>query len=185
MTLEPIEGRIIPMPRSRAAASASSLDAADKDRFLLLLQPVKQNLYNFIHKSMNYSQDADDIFQDTLLKAFRYFYSYKPDKSFRTWVFTIAHNLLKDFFRGRRPEALEDVENIPVLLGHAVPGDVSEIYHAAAKLKPRDREIFFLFYLDEFKVSEISNITGLTQVNVKFILHRSRKAVKQMMEVKS
>ena len=60
--------------------------------------PIKKYLYNFIQKSLSFSQEADDIFQETLLKSFRYFNSFKQDKNFKTWIFTIAHNLMKDYF---------------------------------------------------------------------------------------
>jgi len=166
------------------AASEQIVETADKDLFLHLLVPVKKHLYNFIRKSMNFSQEADDIFQDTLLKSFRYFHSFKRDKSFKTWIFTIAHNLLKDHFKtGRGLVLIEDADGLPVDEDPSIPRDVRDIYQAAAGLRPRQREIFYLYYYNEFKVPEIVRITGLTRVNVKFILHQARKAVKEIMEV--
>ncbi|HLP57249.1 MAG TPA: sigma factor-like helix-turn-helix DNA-binding protein, partial [Candidatus Deferrimicrobium sp.] len=64
------------------------------------------------------------------------------------------------------------------------PDDVRDIYRAAANLKPRQREVFFLYYYNEFQISEIVDITGLTKVNIKFILHRARVAIKEMMEIR-
>ena len=52
----------------------------------------------------------------------------------------------------------------------------------AGTLKPRQREVFFLYYYNGFNISEIAAITGLTEVNIKFILYQARKAVKVIME---
>lgn len=162
--------------------------AADKEFFLQLLAPIKKHLYNFIHKSLNFSHEADDLFQETLLKGFRYFHSFKRDKNFKTWIFTIAHNLVKDHFKSKQRrslELLEDANGIASGEDASIPRDVREIYQVAATLNPRQREVFFLFYYNEFKIPEIVRITGLTTVNVKFILHQARKAVKEKLEVRS
>ncbi len=173
-------GRTAPPDR----ASVQTTETADKDLFLHLLVPVKKHLYNFIRKSLNFSHDTDDVFQDTLLKSFRYFNSFKRDKNFKTWIFTIAHNLLKDHFKNSRSLVLmENADRFPIDEDTSIPRDVRDIYQVAGTLKPRQREVFFLYYYNEFKVSEIAQITGLTQVNVKFILHQARKTVKEMMEV--
>ncbi len=65
----------------------------------------------------------------------------------------------------------------------AVSQEVREIYAAAAHLKPRQREVFFLYYYNEFNILEIVEITGLTRPNIKFILHQARSAVKKVLEV--
>ena len=88
--------------RQRAQETGSTARAQDRETFLTYLLPVKKHLYNFVQKTSNFSPDADDIFQDTLLKAFRYFHSFNHSKNFKTWVFTIAHNLLKDAFREKQ-----------------------------------------------------------------------------------
>jgi len=48
-------------------------------------------------------------------------------------------------------------------------------------LKPRQREVFFLFYDQGFSIQEIARITGLREGNVKFILNRARTAIKSIM----
>lgn len=182
MTLN--SGNIVRLNRRPAAAAADHAAAMDdKDLYLHLLTPVKKHLYNFIRKALNFSHDADDVFQETLLKAFRYFHSYRRDKSFKTWIFTIAHNLVKDHFRrGRSLEPMEDMDAVAVVNDAAVPQDVKDIYGLAGRLKPRQREVFFLYYYNEFKVPEIVEITGLTKANVKYSLHQARKAVQKMAE---
>ncbi|MCP5105311.1 MAG: RNA polymerase sigma factor [bacterium] len=179
-------GNMVRLPRRTAETTAVAAEMGDRELFLQLLTPVKKHLYNFIRKSLNFSHDADDLFQDTLLKGFRYFHSFKRDRSFKTWIFTIAHNLMKDHFSAaggsRSLVLLEDADNVPLEEDASVPSDVRDIYGVAKTLKPRQREIFFLYYYNEFKISEIVAVTGLTKFNVKFILHQARKAVKEMME---
>jgi RNA polymerase sigma-70 factor (ECF subfamily) len=162
-----------------------------RDLFLNSLMPVKTHLYNFIRKSTNFSPDADDLFQDTLLKGFRYFHSFDRNKSFKTWIFTIAHNLLKDHVRSvnvllKDPLPLEYAaeKNIDGL-DAATADDIREIYAIAARLKPRQREVFFLYYYNEFTVSEIVEITGISRASVKFTLHQARSAIKKIVEVPS
>lgn len=169
--------------KTGTADTERTAETNDKELFLHLLLPVKKHLYNFIRKSLNFSHDTDDIFQDTLLKGYRYFYSFKRGGNFKTWIFTIAHNLVKDHFK--RSSALVLLDNADGLIideDTSIPRNVREIYHVAGSLKPRQREVFFLYYYNGFNISEIAAITGLTGVNIKFILHQARKAVKDLME---
>ena len=178
---------------SRPAAAVEpekTVELGNKELFLHLLMPIKKNLYNFIRKSLDFSHEADDIFQDTLLKGFLYFHSFKRDKNFKTWIFTIAHNLMKDYFKSISISSsssasilLEDADEIALDRDISLTEDVREIYNMAWKLKPRHREVFFLYYYNEFKIAEITEITGLTKVNIKFILRQARKSVKKMLEV--
>lgn len=170
--------------RERSGDPAGAIPAYEnRERFMELLMPVKTQLYNFIRKAANFSPDADDVFQDTLLKGFRYFHSYDQDRSFKTWIFTVAHNQLKDMFRARRLLVpLEDTGDIPVEVTGAEQ-EAQEIYAVASGLKPKHREVFFLYYYNEFSVVEIAGITGLSRPNVKFILHQARKNIKKTMEV--
>jgi RNA polymerase sigma-70 factor (ECF subfamily) len=176
--------------RQRAKETGSTARAQDRETFLAYLLPVKKHLYNFVQKTSNFSSDADDIFQDTLLKAFRYFHSFDHGKNFKTWIFTIAHNLMKDAFQEKQlrhwPVSLEEMGEIAAdedQTKTARSYDVREIYTTAAALKPRHREVFFIYYYNEFNISEIIEITGLSRANIKFMLHQARKAIQKVMEV--
>lgn len=150
--------------------------------FLEYLDPVKRKVYNFILKSVNFSQDADDIFQESVLHAFRYFRTFRKDASFEAWLFSIAHNEIKKHFKksAKLPAPLDAVRA-------AFPDSgrtrelVNEVYRFAETLKPRQREVFFLFYDSGFTIAEISRITGLDEGNIKFILNQARQNLKSIM----
>lgn len=156
-----------------------------RELFLDYLLPIKKPLYNFVRKALNFSAEADDVFQETLLKGFRYFYSFDQRKNFKTWMFTIAHNLIKDTFitQPQNPVvSLEEAGEIAAVVG-VITEDIREIYAVAQKLPLRHREVFFLYYYNEFKISEIVEIVGLSRANIKYILYQARKTIKKVMEV--
>jgi RNA polymerase sigma-70 factor (ECF subfamily) len=143
--------------------------------------PHKHKLYNFIQKSLNFSEDADDVFQETVMRAFKYFYAYKKDKKFRTWIFTIAHNEVKKYFKkARKYDSVADIER----LKSSEPDDsrelVQEVYRFAERLKPKHRQVFFLFYYSGFSISEVSHITGIKEGTIKFMLNRARNDLKKI-----
>ncbi len=149
-----------------------------KDDFLARLSPHKEKLYNFILKSANCSPDADDLYQDTVLKAFQYFNSYDRDRAFKPWIFRIASNIIRDYFRKHHPALQLEHFDIPDRSRSHAEQDIREIYRLASRLKPKHRQVFFLYYYNDFTVSEISDVTGLSRFSVKFILSQSRKAVR-------
>jgi RNA polymerase sigma-70 factor (ECF subfamily) len=148
------------------------------------LEPVKRKVYNFVLKSVNFSQDADDIFQESVLQAFRYFGTFRKDASFETWLFAIAHNEIKKHFKkaAKAPLPLAADPSGPPADGRTRER-VDEIYRFAEKLDPRQREVFFLFYDGGFSLAEISRITGLREGNIKFILSQARQNLKTIMGV--
>lgn len=167
--------------------------AVNTAAFREMLEPVKHNLYNFIYKALNFSEDADDVFQETVLRALKYIKSFKPNRSFKTWIFTIAHNEIKGYYKRSSdksrmmPGALwgENVEEeIAGDIDCAEKELVKDIYEIAAGLKPQQRRVFFLFYDNKFSIKEINNITGLKEGNIKFILNQSRERIKEELGVK-
>ena len=155
---------------------------AKKIDFLAALSPYQTKLYNFIIRSTNDCADADDLYQETLLKAFQYFASYDQNRPIKPWLFTIACNTIRDYFRKQKPVLSLDRMDIPDQVDKKTKENIREIFRTAARLKPRQRQVFFLYYYNNFKISEISDITGLSSYNIKFILSQSRRAVKKRLE---
>lgn len=153
----------------------------DDVTFRHLLSPVKDHLYNFILKALNFSEDADDVYQESVLRAFKYRASYKRDQSFKTWIFTIAHNEIKRYFKKHKAQRTVDLQE------HSAPEDenaamVHAVYETAQQLKPKQRRVFFLFYDQGFSAREVGEITGLKEGNVRFILNRARERIKETLK---
>ncbi len=165
----------IPKLRAKKKSNAASV------LFWEQLNPQKIKLYNFIHKALNYSEEADDIFQETVLRALKYFRSYKKEWSFGTWLFSIAHNEIKKHFKkaGKMP-TLNDVESRGIS-STKQQNLVKDIYLYAEKLKPRHREVFFLFYYSGFSISEISNIIHLKEGTIKAFLNQARNTLRELL----
>jgi len=159
--------------------------AEEKELFWELLASLQKKLFNFLYKALNFSEDSQDLYQEVVIRAWRYFPSFDRQRNFSSWIFAIAHNEIKKYFSGRK----EDQKVIPLALLAVEPAApsaedpaVALIYGAARQLPLRQREIFFLFYYNRFSVAEIAVICGLRQGNVKFILNRGREAVRQILE---
>ncbi len=147
--------------------------------FWALIEPLKLRLYNFILKSMNFSTDADDVYQETFLRAFRYFASFRKDMDFRAWIFSIAYNEIRSHFRRSRKQAavrhIEDRTASPLDGKEAL---VREVFRFAARLRPKERQVFFLYYESGLSIPEIRGITGLKEGYIKLLLSQARSNLK-------
>ena len=162
--------------------SRPQAEATSQGEFWDLLEPCRRKLYNFIAKSLAFSPEADDVYQETVLRAFQYLSSYRRDEDFAAWIFAIAHNEI----RRSRKSARRYVSGIDLEKVEAAPPSpdrerAREVFRFAEGLKPRHKEVFFLFYDGGFKIAEIAAVTGLREGNIKFILNRARAALKSVL----
>ncbi len=161
-------------------------EAASETPFWEYLAPVKHRIYNFILKSLGFSQDADDVYQNTVLHAFQYFRTFKKDKDFVTWIYSIAGNEIKKHYKkASRTAGSLDAALLPSPDASHTHQLAREIYRFANNLGRRQREVFFLFYDSGFTIAEISRITGLREGNIKFILNQARQNLRSIMGEKN
>jgi len=154
-------------------------DAARAALFWDMLIPVKERLYGYIRKTLNFSADTDDVYQETILHAYKYIRNYQDARDFGSWLFGIAQNEIKKHYkRNPRINVSLDAERLGLQDTGPERQTIEEIYRFAEQLKPRQREVFFLFYDQGFTIPEIAGITGLGKGNIKFILNRARQALR-------
>lgn len=161
--------------------------------FTVLVDKYKDMVFTIANRIARNQEDAEEIAQDTFLKAFHSLESFKRKSKFSTWLYRIVYNTAISKIRKKRPEitALDEVmiENYSIdEVDHEVNGLDSEeqknlINLALEKLNEDESTVISLYYLNECSIEEISEITGLTKSNVKVKLHRSRK--KLYIEMKS
>jgi RNA polymerase sigma-70 factor (ECF subfamily) len=129
-------------------------------------------------------EDAEEIVQDAFLKAFRSLDKFRKDSKFSTWLYRIVVNCSLTRTRNKKLESSSiDTEDIADSIVENVESayrslDVSEqkkfVHLALEKLNVEDRLLLTLYYLNENSIDEITEITGITQDNVKMKLYRAR-----------
>lgn len=148
------------------------------------LNNLQKTLYNYIAKSLNFSEDAGDVYQESVTRAFRYLKSYKTElSSVKTWLFRIATNEIRRYYGKNREETLSlDSDSVPAPPSVQAESEVSKIFEAASGLSSTQRTVFFLFYDQEFSIREISEITGLKEGNIKTVLSHARGKIREVLK---
>lgn len=135
---------------------------------------------------------AEDLTSSTFERVIRAWGRYDPSRaSERTWIFSIARNLLTDHFRREHHRAAISTDERPELLDLAGVGELllervlsDEAVRAwLAPLSEREREVVVLRYALEFSGTEVAEVTGLTSANVHQIASRALRRLRESAEI--
>lgn len=136
-------------------------------------------IYRFILKNMKDSEKAKDIVQDTFEILWIKIDTVSFDKA-RSYLFTTAYHTMIDILRRDKKQVdFQQVkaENIPHYEQYS---DVQEIlHHAIDKLPPAQKAVILLRDYEGYSYAEISEITGLTETQVKVYIYRGRMFLKE------
>lgn len=128
-----------------------------------LIKAWYQPVFAYFYKNTGQYHLSKDLTQETFLRMVSALGSYRPWGSFRSWLFTIAANGLKNHWRtlSRRPEEL------PLDNDHPQESDPlqqsaqhQDLETALTRLPPEQREVVILRYYYDFTIREISKATG-------------------------
>ncbi|MCX6760863.1 MAG: sigma-70 family RNA polymerase sigma factor [Candidatus Nealsonbacteria bacterium] len=143
----------------------------EEKSFEVLIGRYLKPIYRFTHRYVGNIQDAEDITQDAFLKVWRNLKKFDLEKSFKTWIFSIAKNTCIDFFRKKKtiPFSMFEKENGENALletladSSPLPDELLErkgigetLSKAMEVLSPKYRSVLFLRYNDHFNFREIS-----------------------------
>jgi len=148
------------------------------------MEKYERKVYAYLYYKVHTPQDAEDLTTKTFLRFIKHAKNLKNAKIL-PYLLRIAHNLACDFYRGMR----STVRLLPNIGSRRNPVEEVEkkelmesLKEKLQRLSPRDREVFLLYYFEKLSIKEISETMGLTESNVKIILHRSRKKIKKELE---
>src|ERR1700722_7607155 len=161
-------------------------------RFEELAMPLSHSLYNFAHWLAHNQHDAEDLVQETYLKAFRSFASFEPGTNFRTWMFKILKNTFptvrsKQEHRTTIPIDIEEnswalpaTSGTPesLLIEHF---DIDAVRSAIEQLSATHREVILLCDVEEASYREIAEILSIPIGTVMSRLARARKALSELL----
>ncbi len=130
--------------------------------------------------------DVEDLVQEALFRAFRRIETWRAEASFRSWLFTIASNLVKDEYRKRRGRLMVSIEDRD-LPDHSDPAATLEAKDAEERLAegltrlPRlQREVFLLRVNGGVEYQEIAATLGTTPGAARVHFHHAVKRLKEL-----
>ena len=157
-----------------------------------LLERHKDRIFVYIYRAVKNEELADDIFQDTFVKAIMTIKQgrYVENGHFPAWITRIAHNLIIDYFRQTRAENLQSTDDTDVnilnrkelsestiednLVTNQIHADVRRLVKA---LPESQREVLEMRYYKNMSFKEIADTTG---VSINTALGRMRYAILNM-----
>ena len=174
----------LPSAGVRAEDLAGRCQGGCQESFPELMSLYEERIYNYLNRFLGNSHDAEDVTQETFLKAYRNIHRFNTACSFTTWLFTIAKRTALNHIRSARRSPVMDPDNAPELSDDRTPSDDlearesgSQLWRVVSGLKQAQREALWLRYAEGFNIAETARIMNLNPVYVKVLLHRGRQAL--------
>lgn len=145
--------------------------------FAELVARFGNRLFQFLCYKMNNVQDAEDLVQDTFVKAYRNIHRYQDSWKFSTWLFTIAVRLANSHFRRLRPfHTVGRIESDDLEPGQMLVEQETRqsLWALARDLSRNQYQVLWLKYGQDMSIKEIAQVLRKSQVNVKVLLYRAR-----------
>jgi RNA polymerase sigma factor (sigma-70 family) len=166
--------------------------SGEQDMFAVLVERYKDAVQNLAYRMLNNTTEAEDVTQETFVRAYTQLATYKPTHKFSTWLLSIASHLAIDQLRRRRFLALplEDVPFLEWIVDIGVGPEQSalqgeqhdEIQGYLQRLPSKYRAVIVLRYWYDFSYEEIASALQLTPALVKARLHRARELLARYMK---
>ena len=146
-------------------------------------------IYRFVYKQVGTAQNADDITQDVFVKVWKNINKFDQEKSFKTWIFSIARYTAIDFLKKKSAipfSSFENAEGKNVLAETLadtlpLPDKISErsslmdaVRNAAGSLSEKYRDVLAFRYNSELSFAEIAKMTG---ESIDTLKSRHRRAI--------
>ena len=184
------------MPQTDAAAVALARDG-DSEAFRALVERHSRAVFRLAHRMTGNASDAEDVVQDTFLKAYKQLSRFESRANFGTWLHRIAVNCSIDLIRARpHREATHDVADLEQFgageaadAGRPSPERLmlstevqARITDAMSALSQMERAAFVLRHFEGQSIDEISRALGLKTNATKHSIFRAVKKMRHALE---
>lgn len=178
-------------PRDESEENVCAARAKNGDRaaFGALVDLYSARIYTHLYRLVGNREEAEDLTQESFLRAYRFLARYDTTKPFRNWLYTIATHVGLNALRARRrrgwPVSL-DAERAETPSTHAAdPRQHAarrerslRVAQAVERLPARAASLIHLHYHEGLSIREAAHIVGMSEGAAKVALHRARKTLR-------
>jgi RNA polymerase sigma-70 factor (ECF subfamily) len=152
--------------------------------FEAIMKNIRPELHRYVARMIGSAIDAEDVVQETLVKANASLSLLTSESNVRSWLFRIAHNKAIDYLRRYRDEPMELLDEYPSTEELDQPLEERELAAIALsvflKLAPRQRSCVILKEVLDYSLVEISVLLNATVPEIKAALHRGRTRLREL-----
>ncbi|GHB49287.1 RNA polymerase sigma factor [Mongoliitalea lutea] len=157
--------------------------------FRLLIETYQRRVYGIVRKMVLIHEDADDITQNTFIKAFRNIHKFQQNSSLFTWLFRIATNESLTFLENKKKRFFFPVEDYQEVLENYLDQSFTltedeislKLQKALLKIPEKQRLVFNLKYYEDLSYEEISKITDTSIGALKASYHHAVKKIESIL----
>ncbi len=163
----------------------------EEEVFDILIARYKDSLFKFIYYNLPQREEAEDIAQESFLKAFLALPRLRNPRRFKTWLFSIALNLVRDHKREFKRKPSLPLEDLPGNLEPTALDDPSDdvenedllkrVREGIERLPSKLREVLILYDMQGFSYEEIASIVHCPLGTVKSRLFKARQMLREML----
>jgi RNA polymerase sigma factor (sigma-70 family) len=166
--------------------------AGNNNSFSYIVERHKNQAYNLAFRISGNHEEAEELAQDSFLKAYRSLKTFKMKSSFATWLYRIVYNTSISHVRIKKKGVLS-LEDFPADATDFIGTNTSEeeaeqeyrnslVNFAMQKISEEERGLISLYYYEEMTTDEISEVTGVSKSNVKVKLFRARQKMLEIID---
>ncbi len=159
----------------------------DRQAYALLVDEYKSPIYNLAYRMIANADDADDVTQETFIRAYQYLWRYDPRKKFFVWLYTLAFNLIKNHLRKNKKERLSEELRASSLTDNSPSPEEKliedqEISSCLLRLEDELRALLIMKYKQELSFEEIAEITGKSLSAIKMRIYRGLEKLRELIK---
>lgn len=164
----------------------------DVNAFAYLVDAYKSMVFSLVFKMTKNREEAEEICQDTFIKAYKNLSKFKGDSKFSTWLYRIAYHASLDAIKKNKNNnntieineiTFNQIKSVDNILEGIERKERAKIMNdCLLKLPEEERSIIWMFYYDELSVKEMMEVTQFSEANIKVKLLRARKKLLAIVE---
>lgn len=163
-------------------------EASIQNLFEKTFDEMSDAIYRFAYLKVSNVELAEDITQEVFMRYFQYLKQRKKMTNTRSFLYTVAHNLIKDWYKKKKPISLNVLEEAgyEAQSNESDPLTFAHYAHVLRKLEALDeidREVLILRYVEGLEIRDIADIVGESANVISVRIHRAKKRLQKEMEI--
>jgi RNA polymerase sigma-70 factor (ECF subfamily) len=189
---EPTPGRFNDSMEAAATIARVRAREGDSDGFRVLVEQNTRHVFRLAFRMTGNEADAEDVVQETFLRAYRNIARYDPRAKVSTWLHSIASNYAIDLLRKRKRRVADHLDDVPAAATPVAldpdPERVTaggqfraRVDSALRGLSPKERVAFTLRHFEELSIREIAQSMGTPEGSVKNNIFRAVRKLRAVL----